>query len=318
MAEMQLILAPLHGFTELGFRNVYAKHFHALDYAVAPFISLTHGDKITPQKVRDVLPRANFNLKLIPQVLGNESREFILLCKYLSEELGYKEVNWNLGCPIKGIVNKKRGSGMLPYPELIHQLLSEIIPNINLNLSVKLRLGWYSPDEFPPVAKVLNQFPLSSVTIHPRIGIQQYTGDVLLDDLDNCLPLLKHPVIYNGDVHSFADFTKIHERYPDIKSVMLGRGIFYNPFLPEMIRNNEAFLPMHSGERFKEYYSHLEAEMISHKHFWMSKMKEYWKYFSRLLCLSDAEFLALMQCRDENLWSRMVSMYFHTFVEKNP
>jgi tRNA-dihydrouridine synthase len=313
---MQLILAPLHGFTELGFRNVYARHFHALDYAIAPFISLTHGDKITALKVKDVLPSRQAGLRVVPQILGNEADTFILLCDYLSNELGYEEVNWNLGCPIKGIVNKKRGSGMLPYPGLIHQLLSEILPNINLNLSVKLRLGWHSPEEFPAVAEVLNQFPLSSVTIHPRIGIQQYTGNVLLDDLDKCLPLIKHQVIYNGDIHSFDDFSGIHNRFPVFQSIMLGRGIFYNPFLPEMIRSHDPTLPPHSGNRFAAYYFDLEAEMKSHKHFWMSKMKEYWKYFSRLLSLTETDFAALMQCRDEIEWNQMVNKHIQHFAEK--
>ncbi|MBK7212318.1 MAG: tRNA-dihydrouridine synthase family protein [Bacteroidales bacterium] len=302
-------MAPLHGFTDATFRNVYFRHFGGFDEAMAPFISLTHGDKITPIKVRDVLPSINTAVPIIPQILGNEPADFILLCNYLSNELGYKEVNWNLGCPIRGIVHKKRGSGLLPYPQLLKSLLDEIIPNISLDLSIKLRLGSSSADEFPAVIEVLNQFPLKNICIHARIGIQQYDGNVMLDELSEFLPLIKHKVIYNGDIHTLNDYESICYRFPEFDSFMLGRGIFYNPFLAELIKSGSSVLPSNANARFGEFYHELESAEQNNRKFWISKMKEYWKYFASFLNVPEEQMIRLLRCSDSVEWQKLSSAF---------
>jgi tRNA-dihydrouridine synthase B len=308
---MHLILAPLHGFTDATFRNVYFRHFGGIDEVMAPFISLTHGDKVTALKARDVLPKANQLQAVIPQILGNESREFIQLCRFLHDELGYKEVNWNLGCPIPGIANKKRGSGMLPFPGMIDQLLGEILPNIQMELSIKLRLGWKSADEFPPVAEVLNRYPITNVTVHPRLGIQQYEGATLLDDFERCLPLIRHKIIYNGDIHSFADFQAINRRFASINEFMLGRGVFYNPFLPEMIKAGKAELPENAASRFINFYLQLESEIRASRKFWMSKMKEYWKFYGVFLGLDEDQVMEVLRCKSETEWKKLTRKWIN-------
>jgi tRNA-dihydrouridine synthase B len=309
---MQLILAPLHGFTDALFRNTYFRHFGGVDVAIAPFISLTHGDKITTAKVRDVLPASNQFKQVIPQILGNNARDFVMLCHFLANELGYTEVNWNLGCPIQSIVRKKRGSGMLPYPEIIDRLLGEIIPSISMEISIKLRLGLKSADEFPLVAEVLNRYPLKNVTIHPRLGIQQYEGDVLLDKFAGILPLIRHKVIYNGDIHRFDDYLAIRKRFPMIDDFMLGRGVLYNPFLPEIIKAGITELPSDAGKRFIAFYLDLEESEKVYRKYWMSKMKEYWKYFSSLMGLDEEAALRVLRCTSEKEWERIISVILNS------
>jgi len=303
---MHLTLAPLHGFTGSTFRNVWFRHFTGLDDAMAPFISLTHGNRITPLKVRELLPSLNKGIRLIPQILGNEADDFILLCRYLYDELGYEEVNWNLGCPIRDIVSKKRGSGLLPYPELIDQVLEKVIPSISARLSVKLRLGYRSCAEFPAVIEVLNKYPLSGITVHPRIGTQLYAGEVLLDEFEGFLPLIHHPVVYNGDIHSYEGFLRIRDRFPSINSYMLGRGVFFNPFLPEMIRNGIAELPAGAYDRFKAFYFDLEEAEKQRRRYWISKMKEYWKYFAVYLNTDEKSLNQLLRCTSETEWNKIV------------
>jgi len=304
---MHLTLAPLHGFTDSTFRNVWFRHFTGLDDAMAPFISLTHGNKITPLKVRELLPSVNKGIHLIPQILGNDADDFILLCRYLYDELGYEEVNWNLGCPIRDIVSKKRGSGLLPNPELIDHVLEKVIPSTSARLSVKLRLGYRSSDEFPAVIEVLNKYPLSGITVHPRIGIQLYSGEVLLDEFERFLPLSHHPVTYNGDIHSYTGFIRIRDRFQSIDRYMLGRGVFFNPFLPEMIRNGTAELPAGAYDRFKEFYIDLEEAEKQYRHYWISKMKEYWKYFAVYLNVDEKSLKQLLRCTSETEWNKLVA-----------
>ena len=98
-----LILAPMQGLTELMFRKAYHRCFpEAIDYAVSPFLSLTHGNLADAwKKIDDVLPQDNKDsLPVIPQILGKEPIEFADLANRLYE-VGYTEVNWNIGCPMR-------------------------------------------------------------------------------------------------------------------------------------------------------------------------------------------------------------------------
>ena len=87
---------------------------------------------------------------------------------------------------------------------------------------------------------VLNDYPLKDVTVHPRIGKQVYSGRPNLDKLYEVLQALHHKVIYNGDVCSAFDYGKIRSRFPQIKDIMIGRGVLFNPLLPIQIRQQYA------------------------------------------------------------------------------
>ncbi len=233
-----MILAPMQGLTEAMFRRVYERCFPgAIALAVSPFLSLTHNissarSGISREIVEDVLPENNEgSMPVIPQILGREPEEFVALCGAL-REMGYGEVNWNMGCPVRKVVGKRRGSGLLPHPDLVRQVLDRVVPAIGMRLSVKVRLGLKATDELFALIPVLNDYPLASVTVHPRLGRQQYTGQVDLDTFARALPLIRHPVVYNGDITTAHFARSIRERFPQVADLMLGRGVLYNPLLP--------------------------------------------------------------------------------------
>ena len=229
-----LILAPMQGLTELMFRKVYHRCFPgALDYAISPFLSLTHGNLTEAwEKIDDVLPEPNRNsIPVIPQILGKEPVEFIDLANRLFD-IGYTEINWNIGCPMRRVTAKHRGSGILPYPDEVRAVLDSVVPRLKARLSVKMRLGLRSKEEIFALVPILNDYPLASVTIHPRLGRQQYTGHPDLETFGQVLPLIKHPVIYNGDICTPGDVRRIKERFPQVADIMVGRGILYRPTLP--------------------------------------------------------------------------------------
>ena len=233
-----LSLAPMQGLTELLFRKVYSICYpDAFDFAVSPFLSLTHGNlKDADKKIEDVMPGPNVGLMpVIPQILGHETDEFIDLANRLND-LGYNEVNWNMGCPMRRVAGKHRGSGILPYPNEVNDILSEVVPNIRCSLSVKIRLGYRNNDEIDKIIPILNSFPIKNVTIHPRIGKQMYSGVPDIEKFAEVLPKIKHPVSYNGDIFTVGDYVRIRTRFPQVKDVMIGRGALYNPLLPVMIR----------------------------------------------------------------------------------
>lgn len=277
--EDTVYLAPLHGFTDFLFRNVYLKHFQGIDYVVSPFISLTHGTKISVKKVKDLLPENNIGLNIIPQILGNEAELFIQLANFL-EQWGYESINWNLGCPVKGIVNKKRGSGLLPYPEEIRRFLEKVIPEISQKLSVKIRLGYFSTDEIYRLIPVINDFSLDFVCIHPRIGTQMYEGNIYHDVFNSIINDFNAKLIYNGDITDIDVFNLLKTKYPSIKNWMIGRGVFYNPLLPMQIKEERNST---DNSIFEEFIFDLYNTFFDNKTEIMAvnKIKDFWLFISK-------------------------------------
>lgn len=280
----------MQGLTELIFRKAYYTLYPAsFDYAVSPFLSITHGKiRNAWKKVDDVDIAENANsIPVVPQLLGYEPEGFVELTNLL-EEMGYGEVNWNLGCPMRRVAAKHRGSGMLPYPDEVKRTLDYVIPRINAALSVKIRLGYNSSDEIDRIIPILNDYPIANLTVHPRIGRQQYSGVPDLDKLRAILPSIKTRVIYNGDICTVGDYRRIRTLFPEIKDVMIGRGTLYNPLLPMQIR--EAFpddfnSPAGGVQSTPQQFIRLLTTTIYERNLSCQaktrKMKEYWCLVSK-------------------------------------
>ena len=293
-----LILAPMQGLTELMFRKVYRTCFPgALDLAISPFLSLTHGNLADAwKKIDDVLPEANQDsIPVIPQILGKEPVEFVELANRL-HEIGYTEVNWNIGCPMRRVTAKHRGSGILPYPDEVRSILDYIMPRLRPALSVKMRLGLHSPDEIFNLIPILNDYPLLNITIHPRTGKQQYSGQVDLDTFEQTLPLLKHQVIYNGDLCTVADFRRLRQRFPKIQHYMIGRGILYDPLLPLKIKNNHP-ADLKATLLFVTALSDAINQLPIREESRMRKTKEYWCLVRRSLPITEQQATAVLRAQ---------------------
>lgn len=313
-----LILAPMQGLTELLFRKAYSRCYpYSFDLSVSPFLSLTHGNlKDAGKKVEDVLPELNKgSIAVVPQVLGHEIKGFVELSNRLFD-LGYHEVNWNMGCPMRRVAAKHRGSGILPFPDEVREILDAVVPAMKPSLSVKLRLGYRSPDEIDRIIPILNDYPLKSVTVHPRIGKQLYSGTPDLNRFAEILPLVKHPVIYNGDVNSVYDYKRIRSLFPSVRDVMIGRGALYNPLLPWLIKQHcpedfpdfkppSDYMPM-SGSRFiVELTDDILLLNISDEAK-KRKIKEYWCLLSKSLNGSEQWKRRLLHCDDLEAMKRLI------------
>ncbi|MCK5241848.1 tRNA-dihydrouridine synthase family protein [bacterium] len=233
----QLYLAPIQGVTNEGYQTIYHDLFSGIDCYVAPFVKVGMQGKRKNRK-KALLPERNEKIRLIPQILSNNVAEFLQFDQYL-QDAGYQEFNWNLGCPMRMVTLKKRGAGLLPYPEQIEAMLDHIMPKIHCQMSVKVRLGLKHADELLTVLPILNRFPIQMLIIHPRLGQQAYAGQVDLQAFEECLRTAKHSVVYNGDIFNLESFRALQKRFPQIKHWMLGRGVLANPFLPAQIKGED-------------------------------------------------------------------------------
>lgn len=128
VSKTSIYLAPLQGFTDYSFRQAFYSIFEAPDVAFSPFIE-TH--KPDHRSYRDVLPERNKGVCLIPQILGNDAAEMQQVILYLNQ-LGYSEINWNLGCPYPMVTKKKMGAGLLPFSQQIDDVLNQLFKNTTL------------------------------------------------------------------------------------------------------------------------------------------------------------------------------------------
>lgn len=305
-----LYMAPILGVTNCIYRQTYVKHFSGFDVAVTPFIST--GSKVSKKQLKDIIEPVDSKMRIVPQILGNNPNDFINLANAIYE-LGYKEVNWNLGCPILKIRRKKRGSGLLKYPDLIDDFLSKVSGDILPELSVKVRLGSEEPGELLDLLPILNSYKLKEIIIHPRTGIQMYKGEIDLDMFEECLKVSKHAIVYNGDINSLLDFEVLKKRFKLIKSWMIGRGAITNPFLPEQIRNNIKlnndekiirFLAFHD-EIFSTYVNRLNGP----GHI-MDKIKELWFYWYKAFSGGNIFYKEMCRIRSNDIYLKHKDHFF--------
>lgn len=154
---MNLYFAPLEGITTRLYRNAHFEYFGSSDRYFAPFITPGEEDKMTKKLFKSVLKENNANLCV--QILTNNSKTFLNFEKKLME-LGYDDVNINLGCPSGTVVKKGRGSGFLLDPENLNRFLYEIFEKTNLKISLKTRIGFNSSDEMENLMEIFNKYPL--------------------------------------------------------------------------------------------------------------------------------------------------------------
>jgi tRNA-dihydrouridine synthase len=305
-----LILAPMRGITTMHYRKAFVRHFNGLDIGMAPFIPTVSAERINPKLLKDVLPENNAGLPLIPQLIGNNADDFVQMTRAL-HELGYNEVNWNLGCPHKPIRKKRRGSGLLPCPDIVDAILGQVCVQSPLKVSVKVRLGISDKSELMKLISVLNRYPLSEVIIHPRTAEQMYEGTVDLDAFEESYNALTRPVCYNGDIDTPVFYKTVQKRFPAITRFMLGRGLLSNPFLCETIKGDD-WRSENAVERITAFHDELLAdyEAVLHgDHPVLGKMKEFWTYQSVHLSNGAKMFKKLKKARVLSSYRSIVSSF---------
>ena len=218
--------APLQGFTESAYRLAHSKFAPGIHTYYSPFLRLEKGD-IRTKDLRDLQTEHPYHL--VPQIIVRDVEEFNLLTKAVTE-LGFKEIDINMGCPYPMQTKSGRGSGILPHPEKVREILDAISAS-NIQFSIKMRLGLTSPEECLQLLPLLNEAPLAHITLHPRIGIQQYKGALDFETFDKFYSECKHLLIFNGDIADIKDIQYIETRYPKLAGIMIGRGLLANPVL---------------------------------------------------------------------------------------
>ena len=275
---MKYYLAPMEGITGYIYRNSYEKFFNNIDKYFTPFIVTNKSRSLKSKELRDVLPENNKGMNIVPQILTNDSEGFIITSRKL-QQLGYKEVNLNLGCPAGTVVSKNRGSGFLAKREELDMFLDEIFKIDDMKISIKTRIGKDSPEEFYELIKIYNKYPLEELIIHPRIQKDFYGNKPNLQVFKDALSLSINPVCYNGDIFTIDDHNKLIKAFPEVKTIMLGRGILANPRLMNEIKNNtNTNIDKKVLKDFHDEILNKYIELFDEDRNAIFRMKELWGY----------------------------------------
>ena len=276
---MKIYSAPLQGFTEAVWRNVHSAVYGGIDGYYTPFLRYEHGE-IRNKDIRDIERKNNCVNNLVPQIIAATPEEMRPLLELIAGE-GYSRVDINMGCSFPLQMRKRHGAGLLPYPNLVTDLMKEVALHPEFSFSVKMRLGCNSKDEWKELLPIINDTPLRHVTMHPRLGVEQYKKPVDVDAFAEFYAACKHPVIYNGDLCTLADIQRIEQQFPALKGIMLGRGLLANPALGIEYREGCELTNAKQSNLVRrmhdEMFRQLTPRLQGNAQF-LGKMKPYWEY----------------------------------------
>ena len=211
---MMFSLAPMEGVTGYVFRTVYAECFGDIDRYYTPFVAPPRvGSEFGKKPMKELDPERNRGLDVVPQLLTKNVDEFIWAAQLLAE-IGYREVNLNVGCPSGTVVNKGRGSGFLRDPEALDAFLGEACERSPVPVSVKTRIGIADDAEYGRLLAIYCKHPLAELIVHPRVREDYYRGTPRQQSWGETLARAPFPVAYNGDVFSPANLRALLDAYP--------------------------------------------------------------------------------------------------------
>ena len=276
----QFDFAPLDGITRSVFRRVWARRFGGADRIFVPFFSPTHQHVITPRDLREITREGAEDLPLVPQVMSCLAPDFLWAAEVLGD-MGYPEVNLNLGCPSGTVTAKGKGSGFLARPEDLDAFFDQVFSQVHLPVSVKTRLGYQTPEEFPRLLEIFNRYPIACLTIHARVRPEKYKGPLHLDVFEAALRESRNPVCYNGDLQTVDGVGEIERRFPAAEAVMIGRGGVADPALFRKLRGGSAAtreeLQSFTRELYQEYQAFYGQVGTA-----AQRMREVWFYLIHL------------------------------------
>lgn len=277
---MQFYFAPMEGVTGSLYRRCHAEHFPGVDRYYIPFLEPREGKCFDGRDKHEIDMDENRGIPVVPQLLTNRADRFLDGAKRLAD-LGYTEINLNLGCPARTVVTKGKGCGALEDLAVLEHFLDEIFARSPLPISIKTRLGLEEEEEFDELLTLYRKYPVTELIVHARLLKDQYKGPVRWKAFERCLENAPWPVCYNGDLFSPSSYAAFTARYPQTERVMLGRGLIGNPGLVREIKEGRPVtrseLKAFHDDLFRRYRDYLSGDRNV-----LCWMKELWFY---MICL---------------------------------
>lgn len=233
--QYPVFLAPMEDVTDIGFR-LMCKRF-GVDMVYTEFVS---SDALIRRvnKTMDKLTISDVERPVAIQIYGREVEAMVEAAK-ICEEANPDILDINFGCPVKKVAGKGAGSGMMKTPDLMIDIVREVVKSVKIPVTVKTRLGWDENSKIiVDLAAQLQDVGIQALTIHGRTRSQMYTGQAdwtLIGEVKNN-PRIHIPIIGNGDVTT-PEICKQRFDETGVDAVMIGRGSIGSPWMFEDVRH---------------------------------------------------------------------------------
>lgn len=306
---MQYYFAPMEGITGYPYRRVWHRIYGDADKVFMPFLSPTQNGRFGANTVKELRDERLSGIPAIPQIIANNADNFIWAARDLGD-IGYDEINLNLGCPSATVVSKHKGAGFLGVPDDLDAFLDAVYSALpELKISIKTRLGMADDAEFVHLLEIYNKYPVHELIIHARVRSDFYKGAVRMDAFDNAVKHSAAPLCYNGDIFTADDASRFAASHPAVQRVMIGRGLLADPGLIRGIKTGErtdrAALRLFHDELCDEFRASFSGDVPV-----LHKMKEIWFYMGRMF-VDDGKYIkAINKARSMTDYKNAVSALF--------
>ncbi|MBO2827436.1 tRNA dihydrouridine synthase [Staphylococcus aureus] len=226
------ILAPMEDVTDIVFRHVVSE-------AARPdvfFTEFTNTESFChPEGIHSVRGRLTFSedeQPMVAHIWGDKPEQFRETSIQLAK-MGFKGIDLNMGCPVANVAKKGKGSGLILRPDVAAEIIQATKAG-GLPVSVKTRLGYYEIDEWKDWLKHVFEQDIANLSIHLRTRKEMSKVDAhweLIEAIKNLRDEIAPNTLLtiNGDISDRKTGLELAEKY-GIDGVMIGRGIFHNPF----------------------------------------------------------------------------------------
>ena len=292
MADITLYAAPMEGLTTYLWRQAHRTIFGGVDKYFTPFLSPNANLCFQRKELDEIQGEPD----TVPQLLTNRGDHFVWAARELQAR-GYGEVNFNLGCPSGTVTAKRKGSGLLAYPEELERCLDEIFDSLpDMRVSIKTRIGKNDPEEWEALLALYGHYPIHELIVHPRIQKEFYKGTVHRDAFDRALAVYPGRLVYNGDLFTAADVAAFCRQYPQVDAVMVGRGLIADPALGRRLRGGAPA----SRQELTAFHHRLLADYrqrLSGDTPVLHRMRELWNYLSGSFEGTERELKAIRKAK---------------------
>ena len=274
-----IVLAPMEDVTDFAFREIISD----IGKPDVMFTEFTNTDGLF-SKGRDKTIR-NFDYSekqrpIVAQIWGTNPDTFYK-ASLLIKELGFEGIDINMGCPVASVMKKCAGAGLIREPKLAKTLIDTVKKGVgDMAVSVKTRIGTNKIVTEEWTSFLLEQ-NLDALIIHGRTANEQSKVPAHWDEIGKVVELKNKIapetiIIGNGDVENYTEAIKKHEEY-NVDGVMIGRGIFHNPWALSKTESTKTHTQKESLELFMKHLTLFEEKWGKTKNF--ETMKKFAKMY---------------------------------------
>lgn len=309
----KLVLAPMAGICDNAFRTIVKEHGAGLIYTEMVSEKAVYYKN---EKTLKMLYVSDDEKPVSLQVFGSDVETFVEAVRFIDKNSNCDIIDINMGCPVPKVATRGgSGAALLKNPELVKNIITEVVKVSSKPITVKIRTGWDSSSiNCIEIAKIAEKAGAAAIAVHGRTRKQMYSGCADLDLIKKVKEAVNIPVIGNGDIVDVESAQKMLDTGVD--AVMIGRGCLGNPFIFEELNcyiENKPYTPLTIEKRMEVALDHLERlVMLKGEKIAVSEMRSQMHYYLKGLPNSSVVKIAVNKTRTKQDYNDLIKEYLNS------